>query len=264
MEKLAIIIINHNHGEMLQKTIQSLFNLPDKTKFQVIVVNNTPLDGVGEWLLLHYPQTEIINNQRPQGFARNANMAIQHGEPYEYYLLLNPDVICLPGMLDRLVTHMEEFADTGIVAPKLLNLDGTDQPSARHFATLPVLIIRTLHLDRLFKDSRILKGYLMIDFNLNITTEVDWVTGAIILLRKQSLNQVGLMDERFFLYFEDEDLCCRMWRKGWKVLYVPQAKAYHNHLAAGRRKPWSKMGRYHIISGLKMLWKYKFNISRTL
>jgi len=87
-------------------------------------------------------------------------------------------------------------------------------------------------------------------------SEVDWVTGAVMLLRKAALDEVGLLDEKFFMYFEDEDLCCRMWQKGWKVCYINDAKAYHAHMAEGRKRILSKANIRHISSAFKMLFKY--------
>ena len=96
---------------------------------------------------------------------------------------------------------------------------------------------------------------------LDDLTEVDWLTGAVMLLRKSALDQVGLMDERFFLNFEDEDLCCRMWQRGWKVCYIPTVRAYHAHLAEGRNKVFSRANFHHLQSAIKMLLKYRGKIS---
>ena len=260
--KLAVIIINHQHTHMIRDAITSLpgeiFNEPN----QVIVINNKPDEATAEWLAVDHPTVDCVKNPEPQGFARNINQAIKSNPEFEYYLLINPDVICHPGMITTLVDAMAADPQIGAAGPQLLNFDGTVQPSRRRFASFRVLIIRALHLDKVFKNLPAVNDYMMHGINFGPVTEVDWVTGAVMLLRKTALGQVGLMDERFFLYFEDEDLCCRLWRAGWKVVYVTNARAYHAHLAAGRNKILSKANLHHILSAVKMFIKYRGRITR--
>ena len=261
MIKLAVIIINHNHGEMIKKSIESLYEQKTADPFMVFVVNNTPDDGTRTWLMDDYPQVCLLENPSPKGFASNVNQVICQNPNFDFYLLLNPDVICLSGMVDDLMMVMTENDRIGIAGPKLLNFDDSVQPFRRRFASFRVLIYRALHIDKLFKHLPAVDLYLMNKDTFTGITEVDWITGAVMLLRKTALDQVGLMDERFFLYFEDEDLCCRMWQQGWTVCYVPWAKAYHAHLAEGRTKIFSKANTYHLQSALKMLIKYRGKIS---
>jgi len=261
MPKLAVITINHNHGEMLKKAIESLHEQETPEPFSIFVVNNTPDKATKAWLNSAYPGVQVLENPQPQGFAQNINQVITHNPQYDFYLLLNPDVICQPGMIAGLLTAMAEDPHLGVAGPELLNFDGTVQPSRRRFASFWVLMYRALHIDAVFKNLPAVEHYLMTGDTFEDVTTVDWVTGAVMLLRKQALDQVGLMDERFFLYFEDEDLCCRMWQQGWKVCYVRSAQAYHAHLAEGRKKILSKANFHHLLSAFKMLIKYRGKIS---
>lgn len=262
MTKLATITINHNHGEMIQKTIESLFSSAQGIDFEGFVINNMVDEATTAWLTESFSSVAVIQNQVPRGFADNINRFIQSHPNFDHYLLLNPDVVCLPGMIETLLSAMEANPEIGIAGPQLLNPDGSVQPNRRRFATLFVLVLRILHLDAIFKSIPATDHYLMQDTQFSGPTEVDWITGAVLLLRKKALDQVGLFDERFFLYFEDEDLCARMWRKGWEVVYIPQAKAYHVHIAAGRNKPFSKASFAHIASAIKMFIKYRGKITR--
>jgi N-acetylglucosaminyl-diphospho-decaprenol L-rhamnosyltransferase len=267
MSKLAIITINHNHCEMLKKMVESLdasmndepFVLPVPAR--VFVVNNIPDPAAKVWLAEAAPAIQVIENPRPQGFAYNINQVIRRYPGFEFYLLINPDVICLPGMIEKLIAVMEGDANIGVAGPELLNFDGTIQPSRRRFASFRVLIFRALHLDSIFKNLPAVDHYLMTNDSFEQNAEVDWITGAVMLLRGKALDQVGLMDERFFLYFEDEDLCCRMWQHGWKVCYTRSARAYHAHIAEGRKKILSKANFHHLLSACKMLIKYRGRIS---
>jgi len=266
MSKLAIITINHNHRDMLMKMIESLYGsatneLPSLPKSaSVFVINNIPDPSVKVWLDKHYPAVKVLENFHIQGFAHNINRVIQENPNFDFYLLINPDVMCLPGMIEGLMGVMESDQKIGVAGPQLLNFDGTIQPSRRRFASFRVLIFRALHLDSVFKNLPAVDRYLMTHDAFDQVSEVDWITGAVMLLRKQALDQVGLMDERFFLYFEDEDLCCRMWQNGWKVSYVQSAKAYHAHIAEGRKKIFSKANYHHLLSAFKMLIKYRGRI----
>jgi GT2 family glycosyltransferase len=262
MTTLAVIIINHHHGEMIRKTIESITCSPCHDPLKIFVINNVPDDATKDWLSGAYPNIDVIENTQPQGFASNANQVIKANPTFDYYLLLNPDVICLPGMVDALITVMENDSAIGAAGPELLNFDGSIQPSRRRFASFSALIFRSLHIDKIFNGLSIIDHYLMNDTNFGEISEVNWITGAVMILRKKALDQIGLMDERFYMYFEDEDLCCRMWQNGWKVCYVRKAQAYHAHLAAGRNNILSKANLHHVFSAIKMLIKYHGRITR--
>ena len=260
MRKLAIITINHRHGEMIKKAIDSLLSLEEAQPYPLFVVNNIEDEESKAWLARTHPGVQVLDNSELKGFGSNINQVIRSHPGFDYYLLLNPDVICLPGMIDRLITAMEADPRIGAAGPQLMDLDGAVQPSRRRFATFPVLMMRALHLDAFFKHLPAVDRYLMLEENFAPTAEVDWITGAVMLLRKAALDEVGLFDEQFFLYFEDEDLCCRMWQKGWKVCYIKGARAFHAHLAEGRKKILSKANFRHITSAVKMLFKYSGKI----
>jgi GT2 family glycosyltransferase len=262
MTKLATITINHNHGEMIRETIKSLFSTCEEVSFKSFVINNRVDAETTAWLKDNFPSVELIQNGHPRGFADNNNRFIESHPEFDYYLLLNPDVVCLPGMIGALLNTMEVHPEIGVSGPLLMNPDGSVQPNRRRFANIFVLALRILHLDAIFKHLPAVDHYLMHDTQFSDKTEVDWITGAVLLLRKAALDQVGLFDERFFLYFEDEDLCCRMWREGWKICYVPQAQAYHRHIAAGRKQLFSKENFTQLASAFKMFIKYRGKITR--
>lgn len=262
MARLAVITINHDHGHMIKKTVESLHEQHTRHPFKAFVINNTPDHATKTWLSEAYPEVQVLDNAHPQGFARNINQVIVQKPDFDFYLLLNPDVICLPGMIENLMDVMLDDRKIGVAGPQLLNFDDSIQPSRRRFASFRVLIYRALHIDQLFKNLPAVDHYLMTQDAFDEITQVDWVTGAVMLLRKTALDQVGLMDERFYMYFEDEDLCCRMWRHGWKVCYVRSAQAYHAHLAEGRKKILSKANLHHLHSAFKMLIKYRGKITQ--
>jgi GT2 family glycosyltransferase len=160
---------------------------------------------------------------------------------------------------------MDANPDVAIIGPQLLNPDGSIQPSCRRFSTPLSLLVRGLHLDRLQLSSRTVNRYLMSDFQHDRVADVDWVTGAIMIVRREAVAAVGGMDERYLgAYSEDQDWCCQMWRAGWRVVYLPQAQAIHDHQRAGMRRPWSKMGRIQTINAIRMFHKFGWRLSRRL
>jgi GT2 family glycosyltransferase len=262
MMTLAVVIINHQHGELLLKTLDALMASVDGLAIEISLVNNVPDNDTRNWVLKKYPQIHLLENDTPKGFAQNINDVIGEKNNFDYYLLLNPDVICQPSMVSTLIEAMEADPTIGVAGPQLLNMDGTIQPSRRRFAPFLALVIRALHIDKIFPSLPIINKYLMTDVQFEGITRVDWVTGAVMLIRRKALDDVGLMDERFYLYFEDEDLCCRMWQKKWEVCYIPEAQAYHKHIAAGRNKILSKENIHHILSAGKMFIKYHGKITK--
>lgn len=260
---LSIVIVSHNHSAVLAKCLASLFCCGSAASFDVTVIDNTCADGTSDWVRAHYPQVGLVRNAVPKGFAANVNCGISFSAESRYVLLLNPDIECLPGLLDELVDFMDLNQDVGIAGPMLLNLDETLQPSCRRFSSPAVVLMRGLRLDRIAPHSAVFRQYLMEDFDHRSVAEVDWVTGAALIARRTAIADAGLMDDiRYFLYSEDQDWCLRMWRAGWRVCYVPQARARHAHMREGIKKPWSKAGRHQLVSALRMFRKFGWKLDR--
>jgi GT2 family glycosyltransferase len=193
-------------------------------------VNNSgePLDD----LLAGLPWgARVLTPGRNLGYARGVNEGIRASRE-DLVLVLNPDLVARPGSIQALVRCAEENPRAGIVAPRLLNADGTLQLSARRFYNWKTLLLRRAPLGPYAARSRTLRDHLMADWDHAETREVDWVLGAAMLARRRAIRDVGLMDERYFLYFEDVDWCQRMWRHGWEVLYCAESTMVHEY---GRR-----------------------------
>src|SRR5260370_40665825 len=191
---LSVVIVNHNHLPVIEKCFASLYALPDRASFDVTLIDNTPADGVAAWVAAHYPQVAIGRNAVRCGFAANANAGMRAPGRGRYALLLNPDVICLPGLLDRLGEFMDGHPAAGIAAPRLLNEDGTRQPNCRRFPMPGSLALRALRADEVWKIPHV-RRYLMEDEPIR-SGKVDWVTGAVLVARRAALETVGLLDER--------------------------------------------------------------------
>lgn len=260
---LSIVTVSHNQLPLIRQCLTSLFAISWEVTFEVALVDNACTDGTGDWVSRHYPQVKVIRREVHKGYAENGNTGIEARKNGRYVLTLNPDIICLPGLLDKLVAFMDVNPQVGITGPKLLNPDLTLQPSCRRFSTPGAIFLRGLHLDGLLGRTRVLRDYLMEDLNHDEAAEVDWVTGALLIVRREAITRVGLMDDqRFFLYAEDQDWCCRMWQAGWKVCYVPAAQAIHAHMREGIKKPWSRAARHQLKSAYHMFQKFGWKLSR--
>jgi len=210
---LSIIVVNWNTKDLLAQCLRSLYDTVRNLDFEVIVVDNASTDGSQATVGDHFPQTRLIENQKNEGFAQANNQAIcaSHGR---YVLLLNSDTIVQPGALEAMVHFAERHPEAGIVGCKLLNTDGSLQPSWAQFPTLwSELMGRNFRKRRPVVDE---PAY-----------EVDWVGGACLLARRKAIEMVGLLDENFFMYSEETDWCFRMVRNGWKVYYLPGAEVVH-------------------------------------
>ena len=259
---LSIVTVSHNHLPLIEKCLASLYSISCSSTFEIVVVDNACSDGTGAWVAANYPQLMVIRNDAKQGYAANANMAMRAQANGRYVLLMNPDVEALPRLLDALVEFMDDHPDVGIAGPKLMNLDDTLQPSCRRFSTPGSILVRGLHLDGILRSTSLMRRYLMDDFDHEAVADVDWVTGALMIVRRAAMDVVGVMDERYFLYSEDQDWCCRMWQGGWRVCYVPRARAIHAHLREGIRKPWSSSARHQVVSAIRMFQRFGWRLSR--
>ena len=257
---LSVVIVNHNHRQVMEKCFASLFSLPDRTTFEVTLIDNTPADGTAAWVAARYPQVAIRRNQARRGFAANANAGMRALNRGRYALLLNPDVVALPGLLDRLVAFMDAHPRAGVAAPQLYNDDGTVQPNCRRFPTPGALALRALRVDEIWPIPGV-RRYLM-DREQPFAEEVDWVTGALLVVRRAAIEDVGWLDERYVLYWEDLDWCYRMRQAGWSVFRVPDARAIHSQRREGVRRPFSRASREQVLGAIRFFRKFGWNPGR--
>jgi GT2 family glycosyltransferase len=220
--RLSIIIVNWNTRDVLGQCLGSIFQTIKKEGCEVIVVDNASTDGSPEMVQNHFPQVQLIENSWNVGFARANNQGIRQSTGH-YVLLLNSDTIVIPGVLQSLLEFMDTHAEAGCVGARLLNPDTSLQYSCSPAPTLSSEFRRMLHLPGMRSD-----GYYPMDrWDLRQPHQVDVILGACMLLRKVTLDQVGLMDEAYFMYSEEVDLCYRIRRAGWQIYWIPQAQAIH-------------------------------------
>ncbi len=220
--KLSIVIISWNIKTLLAGCLKSIFDHVPGFEHEVWVVDNASSDGSVNMVRQHFPQVQLIANEENIGFAPANNQAIRrcHGR---FILLLNPDTEVLPGALEALVQFMEAHPDAGAAGSLLLNPDGSLQPSCFPRPTLSRELWRLFHLDRV----RPYGQYHMPTWDQEQPREVDVIQGASLLLRREALDQTGLLDEGYFIYTEEVDLCYRLQQAGWRLYWTPRSKVIH-------------------------------------
>lgn len=226
--KLSIIIVSYNTKKLLADCINSIESSLQKLEYEIIVVDNCSADGSVDLLKSQFQKVKLIENNYNAGFAKANNQGLLMCSG-DYILLLNSDTLVLGEALNTIVVFMDMHTETAICGPKLLNSDMTLQlPCRRGFPRLINSISHFSGLSRLFPKSRVLGSYLMTYMDSSIDHEVDAVSGACLLVRRDVLSTIGgLLDEAFFMHFEDIDLCFRAKKSGYKVYYVHNAEVVH-------------------------------------
>ncbi|MFA6587708.1 MAG: glycosyltransferase [Patescibacteria group bacterium] len=246
-KELAVIIVSWQVKAQLKNCLDSLNALPENEKpGEVFVVDNNSADGSDRMLEENFNWVKLIKNQNNAGFARANNQAIKQIQK-PYILLLNPDTLIKPGSLIELLRAFERHSQAGIVGPKLLNVDSTIQVSVRRFPSVSALTAVLLGFQTCFRNFKQLRKYLANDFDYNKEQKVDQVMGAAFLIRKTVLDKIGLLDEKFWIWFEEVDFCKRASLAGWETWYTPKAEIIHlggesfsQTPSVKKRKIWNK------------------------
>lgn len=221
--ELSIIIVNWNTRELVKNCLESIFNTTRDFPVRAIVVDNASIDGSPQMIRSRFPMVHLVENQENAGFARASNQGIKLAET-KYILLLNPDTVVLPGALNSLVDFMDTHPQAGAAGSMVLNPDGSLQTSCYVSPTLHREFIRLFHLEGIFPKST----YRMDSWDKDLPRAVDIIQGDCLLLRKTALDQVGTLDESFFIYSEDVDICRRLQQASWEIYWVPQAQLIHH------------------------------------
>ncbi|MCX6357182.1 MAG: glycosyltransferase family 2 protein, partial [Candidatus Aureabacteria bacterium] len=226
MTDLSIIVVSWNSRPYLEACLSSLSEGAGPIAYEAFVVDNGSTDGSAAFVRERFPQVQLIANPENRGFAAANNQALRLAAG-RYAILLNPDTRVHPHALEKLVRFMDDRPDAGACGPLLLNEDGSPQHAARRFPTFGYAlgartIMGRLGFFRKSYDAGRMRGVIFRE-----TTEVDQPSGAALLLRRSVLEQVGLLDERFFIFYEEVDLCRRIRDAGRRIYLFPGATITH-------------------------------------
>jgi len=260
---LSVVIVATNEKPFLSQCLPALLK-QETPEMEVLLVDNASTDGLQPYIKKNFPVIKYLRQTQRRGFAANNNIGIKKSLG-KFVLLLNPDTVVKPKALHKLIKFMENNNSVGICGPQLRFPDGSLQLSCRKFPTLLSTISRRSPLRFLLKNSEANRQHLLSDLNHSLAQPVDWLLGACLCLRRSMLKEIGLLDEKYFLYVDDIDICWRAWKAGWQVWYVPAAVVTHHHQAVSDKKLLSKNSWYHLTSmfhfiSKHILWKKAISV----
>jgi GT2 family glycosyltransferase len=250
---LSIIIVNYRTYELTRQTIDSVINKKPTFTYDIYVVDNASCDGSLQKLqedFAHQDYIKFIENTDNRGFAHANNLAIKKSSS-EYVLLLNSDTQIQKDCLSECLNYMEAVPEIGALGCKILLPDGAlDKAGKRSFPDVTVSFYRMTGLSFLFPRSKRFGRYNLMYLDENKTHEVDSLSGAFMMVRREAVEEVGLLDENFFMYGEDIDWCYRFKESGWKVVYYGRAEIIHYKGGSGR----SSKALYEFYNAMRLFY----------
>jgi GT2 family glycosyltransferase len=225
--EISVVIVGWNARHYLELCLDSLAKAPPQRSMEVFVVDNASSDGSSEMIEAQFPWVKLIKSSENLGFAKGNNVAIRQCVG-RYVALVNPDVIVFPGCLDALADFLDQNPRVGNVGPRVFNPDMTQQSTCRRFPTLWNNFCSASRLESLFKGKPFFAGEHMLYFPHDRTLPVDVIVGCFSMIRRETLDEVGLLDEGLFMYGDDVDWCRRAWNAGWECTFYPGARAIHD------------------------------------
>lgn len=258
---LSIIILNYKTSGLVQNCLRAVYDLNLPYQYEIIVVDNNSQDGSAEFLKERFFNIKLIESPRNLGFAGGNNLGIKKAQG-RYILILNPDILILSDALKVMYEFMEKNERAGICGPKLINPDVSLQYSCTRRPDWRLPFYRRTFLGRTKKGRRWVDNYLMRDWDHSSSKVVDSLYFACVMIRKKAINEVGLLDERYFMYLEDLDWCRRFKLAGWDVWYIAEAQVIHYHqresaIGTGIMGLLKKSGRVHLKSWIKYYFKWR-------
>lgn len=267
--KLSIIVNHYHTPEILKICLRSVKENLKNADFawEIIVTDGETIEKTTDMIETYFPEIIFIPFKENVGFGKLVNSAIAKSKG-EYLFIINADLIVEEEKsVEKMLEYMAKHQDIGMLGPKLLNVNDTVQQSCFRFYTPLTIICRRTILGKTYFGKKILDNFLMKDVfdkkEAIAPISVDWLMGSAMMIKKSNLKKVGVLDENFFMYFEDVDWARRFWENSLKVVYFPNSVMYHYHFQSSKKKSLfnsllSKYARIHIKSALKYFIKYKF------
>jgi N-acetylglucosaminyl-diphospho-decaprenol L-rhamnosyltransferase len=244
---VSVVVVTYNGLPWVEQCLESLRGN------ETIVVDHSSTDGTIELVRGRFPDARVIEQENAGlGAGSNAGMRVASGD---YFLLLNSDAWAVGDAVERLAAFAEEHPEAAVVGPRLLNPDGSLQPSVRGFPTLWRLATEYFFLRKLAPRSRALNAFYGSRFAHDEVREAEFLMGACLLVRRQAADTVGLFDEDFFMFSEETDWCYRFRQAGWNVLFTPEAEFVHVGGATTARN-WGPMYREQLRGHLRFMAKH--------
>jgi hypothetical protein len=258
---ISISIVNYYSQKTIYRCLESLRQTDwHDLEREIIVIDNSNETDLAATIAHNWPEVRYIASNNI-GYGAGNNLALRQATG-KYFVVMNPDTAVTSDSIWQLYSFMEKQPQVGVVGPRQLNLDGSQQFSCYRWHRLTTPFCRRWSwLLRFAWARRELNRFMLKDIDLSQTLPVDWLLGSFLLIRAAAMRQIGYFDERYKLYFEDTDLSRQMWHYGWQVIYCPDTEIVHNHQRASAQAVWYKvlnswLGRQHTLSWFKYLLKW--------
>jgi len=233
---LSIVIVTWNGKQYALECLESIRMMSSRHPVEVIVVDNASTDGTPDAISALYPEVRLFRNEQNLGFARANNLGIAASKG-DYVALVNSDVVVPPHCVDRMLDYLEQNPDIGLLGPRMLSPDGGLGQSVNRVPTIWNFLCAALALHQIAPTSRRFGGYGMLGYSYDRTEDVEVLTGWFWMVPRRALEQVGGLDERFFMYGEDLDWSYRFHKCGWRVVFYADAEALHYGAASAAKEP---------------------------
>ena len=251
MTDVSVIVVSYNARDHLERCLETVAG----RAHEVIVVDSGSTDGSRELVRERFPGVRLVELAENRGYGAGANKGIRIASG-RWFLLLNSDAWPVGNGVEELVAFGDRHPEIGVAGPKLLNPDGSLQRSVRGFPTVWRLATEYFFLRKLAPGTRALNAFYAANFDHETVRKAEFLMGAVLLLRREAIAQVGGFDERFFMFSEETDLCYRMHKAGWTVEFFPEAEFVHVG-GASTRSEWGRMYREQLRGHLLFLAKHQ-------
>lgn len=252
---LSVVIVNYNTQDLLAACLSSIFHNSSGIDLEVVVVDNGSSDGSANMVESRFPQVKLIRNRTNLYFTKANNQGIRASTAL-YVLVLNSDTLVLDGTLKKMLEFMEAHPEAGVMSCVFLATNGEVIPTCWQAHTLTELLFSGDIMSNLFPNSSFRQSRRMNDWDRLSLREVDVVVDACAMFRKQALDEVGLYDEAFLLYYTEDDICLRLHQAGWKVFHYPDAQIMHRTEGTVRRGPTARNRAIHRNDLIRYFSKY--------
>ena len=268
---LSIVVVSYQNAAILELCLNSIIGeivsleKALKIKSEILVVDSGAIEktrDVAKKFILERKPVKYFSFKKNTGFSKAVNKGIKESTG-DFLLILNADIILTKGSLGKMVDYLQTNSQVGILGPKLLNFDGSPQISAFHFYTPSIILYRRTILGKTKWGKRKLQNFVIDLSHKKKPVAFDgWLMGSALMLRRDNLQKIGPMDERYFMYFEDVDWCRRFREAGFEIIYFPLSALFHYHgKQSATRHFWdallNPMTLVHIQSAFKYFWKFR-------
>jgi N-acetylglucosaminyl-diphospho-decaprenol L-rhamnosyltransferase len=257
---LSIIILSYKMKRLVRNCLNFLNETDLNLSYEIIVVDNDSNDGIEEMLKADFPNVKFVKSEQNFGMGGGNNLGYKNSTG-ENILILNPDIYISAEAILKMYNYLQNHKKVGLIGPRLLNPDKSLQYTCYRWHKFFTPLYRRTFLGKLNKYKKQIDEFLMKDFDHQLIKEVDWIQGSCIMLPREVIDKVGFFDESFFMYFEDTDLCRRLWLAGYSVLYYGETSVIHMHMKMSSggllNILTNKLTRIHILSWLRYMWKHR-------